>query len=56
MSAYDVRRDGDGMAVKVEPSCQYPIAFSCCATDGSRGAMTEWWLTWDCAYKAKVCH
>ena len=28
-----------GMAVEVEPSCQYSITFCCRVTDGSRGAI-----------------
>jgi len=31
--------DIGGMAAKVEPSCQYPIIFFFCVTDGSRGAV-----------------
>jgi len=31
--------DVGGMAVKIEPSHQYPITFCFCVTDGSRGAV-----------------
>ena len=31
--------DVGGMAVEVEPSCQYSITLCCCVTDGSRGAV-----------------
>jgi len=33
--------DGGGMAVEVESSHQYPIIFSCCMTDGSRGTIWQ---------------
>jgi len=26
--------DVDGMAVEAVPSCQYPVTFCCCATEG----------------------
>jgi len=29
--------DVGGMAVEVEPFCQYYMALGCCATEGSRG-------------------
>ena len=37
--AHDVRSGCWGMVVEVEPSHQRPITFSCCGTDGSRGAV-----------------
>jgi len=39
--------DVGGMAAEVEPSHQYPITFLLLCTDGSRGALTEWHLTWE---------
>lgn len=33
--------NGGGMAVEVEPSCQCPLTFHGCVTDGSRGAVWE---------------
>ena len=45
-----------GMAVEVEPSCQY--AFPCCrhVTDGSRRAVCQNGIWHGSAYGAKVCH
>jgi len=42
--------DGGGMAVEVEPSHQHSITFCCCVTDGSRGAVWQWHLTWKCGW------
>jgi len=42
--------DVTGMAVEVRPSHQYPVTFSCCAADGSRGTLTKWHLTWKCIW------
>ena len=33
--------DVGGMAIKVEPYCQYSVAFCCCVTDGSRGVVRQ---------------
>lgn len=30
-----------GMAVEVEPSCQYSITFCCCAMNGNRGEVWQ---------------
>ena len=47
--------DIGGMAVEVEPSCQYSIPFCCHMTDGSRGAVwqNDYWHR--SVYEAKVC-
>ena len=45
--------DVGGMAVEAEPSHQYSDTCCCRVTDGSRGSLTEWCLTWS-AYGAKV--
>lgn len=43
-----------GVAVKAEPSCQYPIMFYCCETDGRKGAVWQNGI-WDgCVYEANV--
>jgi len=47
--------DVGGMAVEAEPSHQYSDMCCCRVTDGSRGSLTEWCLTWS-AYGAKVYH
>ena len=48
--------DIGGMAVKVEPSYQYPITFYCCATGASRGAVWQNGVWHGRADEAKVCH
>jgi len=43
-----------GMAVEGEPSHQYPDAFCCCMTDGSRGAFWQNGVWHGSVYEAKV--
>ena len=46
--------DVGGMAVEVESSHQCSVTFCGCATDGSRGAVTKWRLTWKCVQSEGV--
>ena len=47
--------DVGGMAVGVEPSCQYSITFCFCVTDGNRGSsLRVWHLTWKCIWSKDV--
>ena len=48
--------DVGGIAVEVEPSCQYSITFCCCVTDGSRGAVQQNGVWHGSAYEEKVCN
>jgi len=50
------KADGDGTAVEVETSLQYPITFWCRVTDGSRGAVWQNSVWHGSAYEAKVCN
>ena len=45
--------DVGGMSVEDEPSHQYTITF-CCPVTGSRGALTKWYLTWNCVRSKSV--
>jgi len=48
--------DVGGIAVEVEPSCQYSFTFCCCVTDGSRGAVQQNGVWHGSAYEEKVCN
>ena len=50
------KADGDGTAVEVETSRQYPITFWCRVTDGSRGAVWQNSVWHGSAYEAMVWH
>ena len=48
--------DVDGMAVEAESSCQYPITFCFCVTDGNWGAVWQNGTWHESVYEAKVWH
>ena len=51
-----VRGSVGGMAVELEPSQQYSATFYCYVTDGSRGTLTEWYLTNKSEFMRKKWH
>jgi len=55
MLAHSVRGECWCMVVDVESSHQHSIAFCCCETDGSRGAVWHNGIWHGSAYEGKVC-